>query len=201
MHRSDPTGQSDVVVLHEDGVVQPHAMVDAAPVADRGLLQRTKSGGGLACVDDPDARAVHQIDHAGSARRHGRETSEEVQGRPFGGDDGAGRSGDLADDITGFDAITVGPHPGDLKPHIDGSTCRLNHRGARDHRIFAGHDPCSSRLILIEGRHQCEVTDIAQILDQDPLHQFVQSHCDHAVAPFVASDGSSTRRCAPRLFR
>ena len=68
-------------------VEEPDAVVDAAAVGDRALLERAQPRRGLARVEDLRAAAAPR-DRAHDARgrgRHAREPAEEVQRRPLGG--------------------------------------------------------------------------------------------------------------------
>ena len=59
-----PAGERGVVLLDQDRVVQPGAVVGAAAGGDRGLLQRPQPGRRLARVEDPRAGALDGSDAA-----------------------------------------------------------------------------------------------------------------------------------------
>jgi hypothetical protein len=87
-HRlGDPAGERRVVLLDEDGVVEAGAVVDAAAVRDRRLLEPPQPRRGLARVEDlrHPARSAHRRHHARGQRRDPRQAAEEVQRSPLGG--------------------------------------------------------------------------------------------------------------------
>ena len=61
--RLDAAGQPDVVVLDQNAVVEPHAVIDGAAGAHRVLLERAQQRRGLARVehDDAPARGVDEL--------------------------------------------------------------------------------------------------------------------------------------------
>ena len=77
----DPAGGGDVVLLDQDRVVQPGAVVARAAGRDRRLLERAQPGGRLARVEHLRARALHRARRARRQRRDAREVREEVQRR------------------------------------------------------------------------------------------------------------------------
>ena len=67
---ADAAGGADVVLLHEDRVVQPGPVGGAAARHDRRLLERAQARRGLARVEDAGARARHRLDVARGERGH-----------------------------------------------------------------------------------------------------------------------------------
>ena len=79
-----PAGRRGVVLLDQDRVVEPGAVVDSTARAHRGLLQRAQAGRGLARVEDLGARALDLPNGPGGRGRNAGESLEEVQRRALG---------------------------------------------------------------------------------------------------------------------
>ncbi len=77
----DPARGGDVVLLDQDRVVQPRAVVARAAGRDRRLLERAQPGRRLARVEHPRAGSLDLARRARRDRRHAREVREEVQRR------------------------------------------------------------------------------------------------------------------------
>ena len=78
-HRPDAAGDRDVVVLDQDRIIEPEAVIEAAAAAHRVFLQRAQSRRGLARAADARAGcrdAAHEFVRGASRRRRdGREDS------------------------------------------------------------------------------------------------------------------------------
>ena len=87
--------QGDVVVLDQDRIEQPGAMVRPAAASDRVLLQLTKSGRSLARVKQNRAGAIEFHGAARCQSGDPGEPSEQVQGSPLAGENRSSRAGDM----------------------------------------------------------------------------------------------------------
>ena len=56
---ADAAGKRNVVVLDQNRIIEPEAVIAAAAGADRVFFQRAKSGRGLAGADDLRPRSLH----------------------------------------------------------------------------------------------------------------------------------------------
>jgi hypothetical protein len=88
--------QPDVVVLDQDRVEQPDAMIRRAAGADGVLLQHAQRGRRLARVEDGDP-AAGRVGEAARARRDAGQPLEKIQRRPLADQQRAGGAGDLGD--------------------------------------------------------------------------------------------------------
>ena len=77
--RSDAAGDAEVILLHEDAVVEAGAMVPAAAAADGVLLERAEPGRGLARVEDGRPRPLGQLDEAAGEGGDTAEPADEVE--------------------------------------------------------------------------------------------------------------------------
>src|SRR6266446_2624828 len=85
-HRlADPAGGRGVVVLDQDAVEQGVPVVEAAPGAHCGLLQRAQAGRGLAGVEQPGPGPGERLDVPAGERRDAAQPLQEVQRRPVAG--------------------------------------------------------------------------------------------------------------------
>src|ERR1035437_1698719 len=100
-------GRRDVVVLDQDGIVEAHAVVHHAPCRGGCLFENTKSGGGLAGVEDLAARAFDGSGELGGGGGHTAEALQEVEGDAFAGEQGAGASADGGDDFAIGAAVAI----------------------------------------------------------------------------------------------
>ncbi len=91
----------EVIVLYHDHVEEAETVVLAASGADGGFLKDAKAGGGLAGIEDDGGGAGDGIDEAAGEGGDGGEALEEVEGDPFGGEDGADGAGDFEDCLAG----------------------------------------------------------------------------------------------------
>ena len=91
--RAHAAGHRAVVLLDQDRVVEPRAVVDPAAVRHRRLLERPQARRRLAGVEQPRSRPPpHRPHHPRRQRRDAREAPEEVQGGPLGHEQPARRS-------------------------------------------------------------------------------------------------------------
>src|SRR5262245_2838526 len=88
----DASGSSDVIVLHQHGVIEAETVVDAASGPDGIFLQRTESRRRLARTGDARARAFDRLDVGCGQGGYAAQPSEEVERGSLGGEDRAGRS-------------------------------------------------------------------------------------------------------------
>ena len=95
-----------MVVLDQDAVVQPAAMVRAGAGADGVFLERTERRRGLARVEDGD-RAAGRVDETARQRGDAGEPLDEVQGGALRGQHRGGLAAQLRDDGARLAAIAV----------------------------------------------------------------------------------------------
>ncbi len=101
-----PCGR-DVVVLDERLVAETHAVVDAAADAHRVLLQCAKAGQRLAAVADLRLGALHRVDPLRRGGRDARQVAQNIEHRPFGGEQPARRGVDGEHGLPRHDAVAV----------------------------------------------------------------------------------------------
>ena len=89
----DRTGVIDVVILDQDHVIQPNAVVLAAPARHCQFIQRSQARGGLACIEDDRACPGHRLHKLIGQRGDPRHAPQEVERAPFGGQQTAGPPG------------------------------------------------------------------------------------------------------------
>ena len=75
-----------MIVLDQHGFAQSAAVVPAAAAAHGVFFQPPPAGRGLAGVEDAGFRVGHQIDVLPRQRGDAREASQQIQQRPFGGE-------------------------------------------------------------------------------------------------------------------
>ena len=90
-----------VVVLGEHAVEQAEAVVGAASGADGEPLELAESGCGFAGVEDDGLGAGHGLDELTGEGGDAGESLKEIQGRAFGGEEGAGGAPGGEDGVTG----------------------------------------------------------------------------------------------------
>ena len=78
-HRPDAAGDRDVVVLDQDRVIEPKAVIETAAAAHRIFLQRAQARRGLAGAADPHFGAGGVADIIGGQRRDAGEPADEIQ--------------------------------------------------------------------------------------------------------------------------
>ena len=78
-HRRYAAGDRDVVVLDQDRVIEPEAMVETAAAAHGIFLQRAQARRGLAGAADPHVGAGGVADIIGGQRRDAGEAADKVQ--------------------------------------------------------------------------------------------------------------------------
>ena len=107
MAATDPAGQAHVVVLDQDQVEQPEAMVGASADAHGVLLEGPQRRRGLAGVEDGDAPAGG-VDIGARRGGNAREPLEQVERRAFGRQQRRCRPLQTGEDVARHDAIAVG---------------------------------------------------------------------------------------------
>ena len=104
----DRTGDSDVVVLDQDRVVQPGAVIDAAAAGDGVLLEQAQARRRLASVLDGDARAPDRVHHRRRRRRDAGQAAEQVEHHALAGQQRARAAREQRDRAAGGDFGAVG---------------------------------------------------------------------------------------------
>ena len=99
--------EGEVVVLDQHGLVEPAAMVPAAAATHGVFFQPPPAGRGLAGVVDAGVGVGHQIDVLAGQRGDARQTPEQVQQNPFGGEQSARGAFDRADAKALLDRLAV----------------------------------------------------------------------------------------------
>src|SRR5512139_3118548 len=87
---SDASCRLDVVVLDENAVEEPEAVVCAASGPHRVLLEKAQSRRGLPGVGDPHRQVSHPVCVGPGERRDARESLQYVERRPLAGKKAAG---------------------------------------------------------------------------------------------------------------
>ncbi len=140
----DAAGEAQVVVLDQDRVVEPDAVVRAAAAADGVLLERAQAGRRLARVEDRRAGALDRVDVAARQRRDAAEAAEQVERSALAGEHGARRPS-TARAAPGRRAGAVGDERLEREtPGRARGRRRARHRARRRRRApRAGAPPCS----------------------------------------------------------
>ena len=162
--RGDATGSDDVVFLDQDRVVQAHALVVAAAAAHGILLGDAQTRHGLAGIEHAHGRAGHRGDVACRRGSGGRQQLQEVECRPFGGDQRAGVPRQAADQRAGGDLVAVTHLPVDLHRRIQPPETGIEPDTAGDDGGVPADKP-GLRLRLCREQGGSGVT-LAQILGQ-----------------------------------
>lgn len=132
----------EVIVLHHDGIVEPDAVIRAAPVGDGRLLQFAPAGGGFAGVEETgpgvgDGGGVGAGDGGDAA-----EPLQEVQDGSFGLEDEPGGTLDRRDEVTLFRRGSVRDDRGEDEGAVpDGLADEPGDGGSGNDAGFPGHDP------------------------------------------------------------
>ena len=100
-------GGANVVVLDQDAVVEPGAVVPAAADGDGVLLEDAQAGGGLARVEDRDVGSGGGVHVAARQGRDAGQASEVVERGPLAGEDGAQRPGDPGGARAALDQVAL----------------------------------------------------------------------------------------------
>ncbi len=166
-HRGpDAPGSHDVVVLDQDRIVEPEAMVDATAAAHGVLLERTQPRRGLARVGNARSRAGHGIDQPARRRRNPAEVPHEVERRALCRQDAARRAGQPGDDGASLDAVAIGSHQLDADAGIDLPACLDEERQARDDTGATRHQHGARLQGRPDRRGARDVAGTAEILGQ-----------------------------------
>ena len=88
-----------MIVLDQNGIVQPHAVVVPAAAADRVLLEHPPPRSGLARIENDRPGALDGRHEPSRERRDATQPLKEVQGRALECQDGTDRTGDLGDHV------------------------------------------------------------------------------------------------------
>ena len=97
--RRNRAGGRDVVVLDENHVVEPGAVIGAASAPDRVLLQSSPARGRLARVEDDGLGPADRIHEPPGCGGDARQPLDEVEGGALGGEDGPGPAMDLSQNL------------------------------------------------------------------------------------------------------
>ncbi len=174
----DPARERSVVLLDQDRVVQPGAMVRPAAGRHRRLFQSPQPRRRLARIEDPRARALDRLHRAGAERRHPGQPPEKVQRGPLGGQQRSRR--------------TLHPQhrPALLPPHalayesierrvrIELPEYLFGHVEPEDHARRLLRDQRPRAGVLRHGGCRRHVA-IADVLGERPLDQIFELLCAH----------------------
>ena len=151
-----PPGEPLVVVLDQDGGVEPGAMVGAAAAAHGVLLEDAQRRRGLAGIEDGDA-ARGRVDEARGQRGDARQPLQEVQRDPLGGEQGPGPSGHFGHRLAGFAARAVAPAHGEHRVGVELPECRLGDPDAGDDQRRLGDDDAARLHRRVDRRRAGDV--------------------------------------------
>ena len=145
-------GHGDVVVLDQDGVVEPQPVVVAATGADGVFFQQPQSRCGLPGVHHPGAVGSGQIRQFSGPGGDAGQVLEQIQGQPFPGEHAPGTAGDLGDEGPRFQRFSV-PGQGFKSQagvqHLEHPPGHLH--PAEDPRILGVDDSAGHRLCRQQG--------------------------------------------------
>jgi len=97
--RPDAVGQSQVGVLDEHRVIEPHPVVHRAALPGRVLLEGAQPGGRLAGVEDLGLGALDGLDEPRGEAGDAAQMLEEVERHPLAAEHGAGRAEEPGHDL------------------------------------------------------------------------------------------------------
>ncbi len=188
-----------VVVLDQDGVVQAEAVVEPASAPHGVLLQRPPAGCRLSRIVDRRAAAD---DRRHVPRRQGRdpaETLEEVEGRPFHGQQRPHRPVQTCDHRPRLQAISIGliRRPPSEQLELRGQP--LDDRQTGQHAGRPRHQPSGTESVARYRRRRRDVPELAQVFRDRrreqvfevaplPLAEFV-SRTTHKLRSTLRLDG------------
>ena len=137
---SHATGRRQVVVLHQDHVVETHPVVRPSPGPHRLLLQDAPPGRRLAGVLDLGSDAAHGVYETPGQGRHTRQAAQKVQSRPLPGQDPPQGSLQTQDHASGLHCLAVPDQDacGDVRIHPLEDFHRHVH--SSHHNLSLGHD-------------------------------------------------------------
>jgi hypothetical protein len=136
----DAAGGQDVVFLDQDAVVEADALVLAAADLDRVLLGQAQARQGLAGIEDFRLAALYRFHVAPRGGGGGGEGLQEVEGRPFGGEQGPGGAADFAQHLAFADAGAFLGAPGDFHPRVHLPEAFLEPGRAAQDGLLPRHD-------------------------------------------------------------
>ena len=194
--RPDAPGEPLVVVLDQDGGVEPGAMVGAAAAAHRVLLEDAQRRRGLAGIEDGDAArgGVHEARGQG---RDAREPLQEVQRDPLGREQGPGPSGHFGHRLAGFAAGPVAPAHGEDRVGVELPEGRFGDPDAGDHQRRLGDDD-AARLHRRVHRGRAGDVAAADVLGEGAGDQVAHElgrrpdRCAHAAPPGAGGGANAT---------
>jgi hypothetical protein len=117
---SDAAGYRDVVVLDENGIIKPKAVVGSPASPNGMLLKRAQSWGGLACADDPGmSMGAYGFDESRRRRGTARHPAQKVQGNALRRENAPGRALQPKGSLSSFHPTTVGAIDGDRNGRVN----------------------------------------------------------------------------------
>ena len=192
--RGNAPGDRNVVVLDQDSVVEPEAMVRSPAGDDRPLVERAKARRRLARVENPGGRSTHGLDVTPGLGRDARHSLEEIEGDPFPREQAPGAARDLRDFRSRGDALSF---RGERSPNRTRVGEAKDFAGdletARDEIALGEKKPfCPSAF-----RHDGPGSDVtaADVLREEHLEAGLQGGID------LAHAGRISRTPAPRPLR
>jgi hypothetical protein len=159
-----------VVLLQENGVEQPGAVVRPAARADRLALELPPSRRRLAGVEDRRPGAGDRVHARPRERRHAREPGEEVQREPLAGQDGGERALEHRDRRAGREPLAVPQGPPLAELRVEPAEDPRGRGGPAEHSLLARDDPRAAARARRDGELGREVAR-AHVLAQRGLEQ------------------------------
>ena len=130
----------EVVVLDENCVIETDPVGPATASPGGIFVEEPPAGNRLAGVVDPAVRPGHRIDEPAGGRGHPRHPAEDVEHRPFGGEDAPGRADEPGHNRPPPDTIAVVCRRRPLQPRIDPRRDDPRGRQPRHHAPGPGDD-------------------------------------------------------------
>ena len=165
--RGDPASRSDMVVLHERHVEQPHPVVGSTPAPHGVFLQGPQPRERLAGIAHACCRTDELIGPAPSEGGDPGQVAQQVEGGPFGGEHRPSRRINPSYRCAGGDTVAI---VGQIVERALGPTHRVDDCGCDgepcDHASLAGTEGHGTGLPLRDSRHRGDIDTVPEIFGE-----------------------------------
>ena len=169
---ADAAGEVDVVVLQQDHVEQPHAVVLAAADLHGHLVQHAHAGRGLARVEDLGTKSLQPLDVNGGLGRHAAHALHDVQQDALGLKQRAQASRDVKGHVAGRDTVAVVQDLFEFHFGIEALQYELRDFDPGDRALLLAQQAHASVFVGGDARER-RVVAVADVLPDAEFDQFI----------------------------
>ncbi len=142
------TGEVDVILFHHDLIEEANPVVAPTTDAHRVLVEGPHPRRRFASVEDPCARAFHEVHALASLGRDARHPLDDVERSPLGDEERSAVAVGMEDDVAGYDCLPIGDDRLDGRGRVQIMERTMEGLSAGEHAALFGHQRRATAAVL-----------------------------------------------------